>query len=119
MGSELHDLGKLDEAERILHQALDLDSRFHLAWAQLGLVMGAREEFEKAAYCFEQAASISLDKSVYTMLANMQLAFDPWSAATNARQALSFDPGWEEASRVLATAQKEIARRQVEEPHED
>ena len=115
-GRVLRALGRGGEAERVLRGAIDVDEGLVHAWNELGMLMEEREEFEEAASCFEQSAKRAPNRDVLTMLANMQLAFDPRSSVENAERALALDPEWEEARRVLASAKRELRRLRSEGP---
>jgi tetratricopeptide (TPR) repeat protein len=92
-----------------LNTAVRLDERSNLAWAELAQAYEMQERYEKAAFCYEQAAEIKPNVSYYTMLANVQLTFDPESAVQNADKALEIEPGSEEATGVRNRAQELIS----------
>jgi tetratricopeptide (TPR) repeat protein len=115
-GAVLRKLQRLDEAEKPLRAALRIDQELTPAWDHLGMVYQEREEFEKAAYCYEQSARITPRAAVLTMLANVQLTFDPHKSLENAREALSLDPQWDEAQKILDSARREIRRLGSNEP---
>jgi tetratricopeptide (TPR) repeat protein len=110
-GRELHALERFDEAERSLRDALGIDRGLTHAWNELGMLMRSRGFFEKAAFCFEQSAEVSPDVYVLTILANMQLAFDPQKSVENAESALAIDPDWDEAQTILESAKRKLRRR--------
>ena len=110
-GRELHSLERYDEAEQSLRDALAIDDNLTHAWNELGMLMESKEAFEEAAFCFEQSAKLSPNVDVLTMLANMQLAFDPQKSVENAKRALSFDPDWDEAQTILKSAKRQIRER--------
>lgn len=113
-GRVLLALGRHDDAEQSLRAALGIDGNLPYAWNELGMLMQSRGAFEKAAFCYEQSAGISLSVEVLTMLANVQLAFDPEKAIETAERALSVDSEWTEAQAVRNAAKNEIRRRSEE-----
>ncbi len=108
-GSVFHALGRYHEAEQSLRDALEIDRSITHAWNELGMVMESIGLFERAASCFEQSAKISPNTSVLTMLASMQLAFDPQKSVHNAERALSIDPTWDEAQAVRDAAKRTMS----------
>ena len=64
--------------------------------------------FERAAFCFGRSAEIAPSAEILTMLANVQLAFDPRQALENSERALSFEADWEEARVVQNAALRQI-----------
>ena len=109
-GRVLSALGRHEEAEQSLRDALGVDGNFSHAWSELGMLMESKGSFEKAAFCYEQSVKISPSAEVLTMLANMQLAFDPQKSVYNAERALSIDPEWAEARTVRDSAKSEIRK---------
>ena len=105
-GAFLRDMDRLDEAEQALVRALEQDKRNFFAWTELSQVYESKELFEKAAFCLEQSVEIKPNFTTYTMLANVQLAFNSESALRNANKALKLNPKWEEAERVKRRAQQ-------------
>jgi len=113
-GSVLRALRRYDEAEQALLAALEIDEDLSHGWNQLGMLLQFREEFEKAALCYERSVKISPNVDILTVLANVQLAFDPEKSLENAERALSIDPDWAEARTILDAAEREIHRRSSE-----
>lgn len=107
-GQLLLDLSREEDAEKEFKRALKLDPKNPYAWGHLGLLMQSREEFERAAFCFQRVVEEIPDHNTLTILANVQLAFDPESALLNAEKALQCNPEWEEAKEVLRTAKKHL-----------
>jgi tetratricopeptide (TPR) repeat protein len=109
-GRELAALGRYDEAEHSLRSALSVDETFSHAWNEFGMLMELKGEFEKAAFCYEQSAKIAPSVEILTVLANVQLVFDPQKAADNAERALAIDPEWTEAQVIRNSARMQIQR---------
>lgn len=107
-GRILGALGRYDEAEQVLRQAIGIDPKLPFAWNELGMLMESREEFDKAAFCYRQSADLSPCVEIWTMLANMLLAFDPQESLEIAERALSIDPDWDEAQDIRDAALREI-----------
>lgn len=102
--------GRHDEAEQSLRTALGIDGNLSHAWNELGMLMESRGKFEKAAHCYEESARMAPCAEILTMLASMQLAFDPQKAIESAKRTLSLDSDWSEAQTVLDAAEKETRR---------
>ncbi len=99
-GHFLREAKRFDESEAVLRKALGIKCADHYAWTELGLLFRDRELFQKAAFCFRRSLEIRPDFNVYTLLANVELTFDPASAVANAEKALKLKPGWHEAIRI-------------------
>jgi len=105
-GSFLREMGRLDEAEAVLRKAIELDERNFLAWTELGQAYESKGLFEKAAFCLERSVELEPDFNTYTLLANVQLAFDAEAAIRNANKALELNSEWDEAETVKRKAQR-------------
>lgn len=81
-----------------------------LAWVELGRVQYDRGWYEVAAICFRTALEYVSDKGLFTILANVQLTFDPPAALESAKKALAMDPDWEEAPGIAKDAEDHIER---------
>ena len=57
-------------------------------------------------FCFQQSVQLRPEHNAYTLLANMQLAFDAEASAANAERALQLKPDWAEAVRVKEAAEE-------------
>ena len=99
-GRVLHALARFGEAERSFREALHIDRGLCYAWSELGLLLMDCKRFEEAAECLQESANLKRDFSTYTVLANVQLAFDAHSALMNAQKALELNPNWDEAAEV-------------------
>jgi tetratricopeptide (TPR) repeat protein len=107
-GRFLLDAKRFCEAEASLREAIHIDEMDFYAWLELGFVFYDQELFEKAAFCFRKSAQINPHYSVYTMLANAELAFDTEAAKADAQRALDLNPDWDEARRIRDTAIREL-----------
>lgn len=107
-------LGKWDEAERALSEALRLDPSFSLALAGMGILWYERTDGDETA-CFQTAKdwylrAVTLERSadVLTLLGCTHLALGDCAAAQDAfDEALRIDPRYEEAMYNLARIQEE------------
>lgn len=109
-GDFLREMKQFAESEFAIRKALEIKPSADYAWAELGLLFKERELYEEAATFYERSVKLRPDHCVYTLLANVQLAFDPHAALANAERALKLEPGWEEAIAI-----REAAKRQLEE----
>ena len=85
----------LEQAEKTLREAIELDPEYARAWNKLGVVFARRKDLRQAEDCFNQA--IALDPklaSSYSNLGNIY-AEHGWNdrAKTAYEQALVLDPG--------------------------
>jgi tetratricopeptide (TPR) repeat protein len=105
-GSFLREMARMDEAEQALRTAIELDERNFMAWTELAQVYETQGLFEKAAFCLGQSVGIKPDFHTYTMLANVQLAFDAGAALRSAGKALEMNPDWNEAEKIKQKAKR-------------
>lgn len=113
-GVALHELGRFEEADRSLRKAVGINSDDMHAWNALGMLNEDQEFFERAAFCYEQSVRISVSVENLTVLANVQLVFDPHSSARNAELAMALEGDHEETRVILESAHREL-RKQTEE----
>lgn len=66
---------------------------------------------ELAAKNFKNALKLHPDFNLYTIIASVELAFDPDLALVHATKALEIEPNWEEARNILNMAKKLIAEK--------
>jgi len=100
------------ESEEACRKALTLDSGFDPAWTELGLLYRDVGEYRNAADCFRRSALLRPDFGVYTLLAIVELTFDPRAAFESANAALTLKPGWEDAIQVRDSAKCAFGRQQ-------
>jgi len=110
-GSFLRVLRRFDESEELLRQSISTFSVNYVAWTELGLLQRDTNGFEAAAFCYEQSIRQREDFNVYTLLANVQLAFDPRCALLNAEHAIKLNPDWDEAIAIRDRARSLIENR--------
>ncbi len=110
-GRILHALGGDKEAERSFREAIDLKSDFSYAWSEIGLLLKDCERFVESAECLRQSALLRPDCSTYTVIARVELEFDPDASLRDATKALELNPDWDEAIQIQNTAKQMVDRR--------
>ena len=101
---------KFGRAEDAIRKAIAINPRACYAWSELGLLFKDRRLFKEAADCLSQSVQLRPDFATYTVLADVELSFDPSAALRDAEKALELNPSWEEAERI-----RDIALRRIEE----
>jgi tetratricopeptide (TPR) repeat protein len=111
LGHFLRVAERFEESERAIRQAIQIKASDQYAWTEFGLLFRDRGSYERSAFCFRESARICPDYNVYTLLAHVELTFDPQAALRDAERALILKPMWEEALRVRDAAQRAITRK--------
>lgn len=100
--------GKLDEAERCLGRALEINPGYAKALNNMGMARAERQRFAEAVEYFEQA--LAVDPGYERARLNLGIAFAKEGhmdkAAVRFREVLRSNPGSEEAARLLEAAEK-------------
>jgi tetratricopeptide (TPR) repeat protein len=109
VGKQLAEIGKYDDAEKSLRQALRIRSDFADAWLELGNVLAQRRELQRAMDCYAEAKRLQPGSaSVYYYLASLFLAQQKRAEAIqNLREAVRLRPTYWEARYLLGL---ELAR---------
>ena len=105
------ELGKFKEAKKSFRTATKLAPERSLTWAGLGMAQMNLKEYKSAAQNFRKAVNLQPDFNLYTMLANVELTFDPKLALADAKKALKLEPNWDEALKVHKAAEQVIAKK--------
>lgn len=120
----LRSLSRFDEAEAAVRAASERHEEFRVSapaimskvWGEYGTLHEERGAYVKAAYCYELSAKLRPRASMFTILASVQLTFDPQSALHNAQRALGMDPDWDEAQVILAAAKRLLSEDEEQSP---
>jgi tetratricopeptide (TPR) repeat protein len=111
---------RFDESEHEIREAIKLAPSASYAWSELGLLYidrGFHEHsrfFEQAAEYLRKSSQLRPNYSVLTVLARVELMFDPETALLDAQRALALNPNWDEAMQVREAARAAIDSHQDE-----
>lgn len=102
----LLDAGKLQEAEDIARQSVQINNKNYFGWQLLAKISMDRGEFGEAIKYLKKFVRLRDDYSAHTILAALEADVDRISAIEHAERALELNPDWDEAKEVLAGLRK-------------
>jgi len=112
-GEFYYELGKFKESKKAFKTATELAPERSLTWAGLGMAKMKLKEYKSAAQNLRKAVNLQPDFNLYTILANVELTFDPELALADAEKALELEPNWDEALKVHKAAKQLIAKKKT------
>ncbi|MEK6919007.1 MAG: glycosyltransferase [Nanoarchaeota archaeon] len=93
IASQLHSLGKSDEALDWLDQCLVMNKNFLLAWLEKGTIFLEKENFDEAKKCLLEASSLGQHEMVYGHLGIVYARMGDYDAAIDyLRKAIRINP---------------------------
>lgn len=108
-GQFLRESKSFEAAESALKKAIEIDPAAYCAWTELGILFRDMDLYEQSAECLRESVSLHPDFNTYTILANVELTFDPEAALSDATLALELNPDWDEAIHVRDEAKKLVS----------
>ncbi len=104
----LYDSSNFEGALLAANKSIDCNPKNHHAWTIFGLAHVHVRTLEEAAACFKRSTELKEDFATYTMLAAAEVEFDVESAIKHAKKALDLNPDWDEATKILRSAESKL-----------
>jgi len=68
IGTQLHEIGENEEAEKFLKKSIEKNSEFPYSWLELGIIMLEKRNFEQAKSSLHKAESLIKEPMIYNYL---------------------------------------------------
>ena len=107
-GQFLRNAGRYQESKLSTQRAIELNPKNYHAWSSLGWLHIYHRNFEEAATCLQRSVELKEDFGTYTMLAAAEIEFDVETAIKHAKKALELNPDWDEAKKILRSAESKL-----------